>query len=165
MLQKLKIKKGFTLIEIVIVLAIAALIMVIVFFAVAGAQRTRKDQQRKDLVARVVSQLENYASNNSGCFPAYASFVGAANSTTCGLTPSFWAAYMPNTAADADGVITYPDSPTQINVTSATNYYPHAGDPCTGKLPGNTAYGVDSSGRVKRAMICLSTNQWYNPEQ
>ena len=40
--------KGFTLIEIVIVLAIAALIMVIVFLAVQGAQRSQRDTATKN---------------------------------------------------------------------------------------------------------------------
>jgi prepilin-type N-terminal cleavage/methylation domain-containing protein len=170
MLQKLKNKQGFTLIEIVIVLAIAALIMVIVFFAVAGAQRTRKDQQRKDLVARVVSQLENYASNNAGCFPTTSAFNG--NGTTSGGCPAntpFWGAYMQNTAADPNGQVTYtaPISSTVITVTDESNYTPHAGDGCGTATtdPGKLAYGVGGNGRIKRAMICLGTGQWYNPEQ
>jgi len=63
------LKKGFTLIEIVIVLAIAALIMVIVFIAVQGAQRARRDTQRKNDVNRVAALLESYASSNSGTYP------------------------------------------------------------------------------------------------
>jgi len=62
-------KSGFTLIEIVIVLAIAALIMVIVFVAVAGAQRSRRDTQRKRALDSIVAQLENYSSNNKTIYP------------------------------------------------------------------------------------------------
>ncbi len=61
-------KKGFTLIEVVIVLAIAALIMVIVFLAVAGAQRARRDTVTKDAAARVIAAMEQYAGNNSGTY-------------------------------------------------------------------------------------------------
>lgn len=59
-------KSGFTLIEIVIVLAIAALIMVIVFVAVNGAQRSRRDTERRATASRVLASLTNCASDNGG---------------------------------------------------------------------------------------------------
>lgn len=55
---------GFTLIEVVLVLAIAGLIMTIVFLAVGGAQRTRRDAARKNNAGRVLAALESYSSNN-----------------------------------------------------------------------------------------------------
>lgn len=63
-------KKGFTLIEVVIVLAIAALILVIVFLAVAGAQRGRRDEANAQAAGRLLSQIEQCASNNNGACPA-----------------------------------------------------------------------------------------------
>lgn len=68
----LKKEKGFTLIEIVLVLAIAGLILVIVFLALSGAQKSRRDTQRKTDVGRIASQLEQYASNNNGAYPTTA---------------------------------------------------------------------------------------------
>ena len=62
----LKKDKGFTLIEIVLVMAIAGLILVIVFLAVQGAQRARRDQQRKTDASRMLSAVEQCASNNQG---------------------------------------------------------------------------------------------------
>lgn len=62
-------RKGFTLIEIVIVLAIAALIMVIVFLAVQGAQRSRRDTQRRNAAGQVLAQMESFASNHAGAYP------------------------------------------------------------------------------------------------
>ncbi len=70
-------KKGFTLIEIVLVLAIAGLIMVIVLLAVSGAQKSRRDTQRKNDLNRVAGQLISYASNNNGVYPTVAEFSGA----------------------------------------------------------------------------------------
>lgn len=61
-----KMKKGFTLIEIVIVLAIAALIMVVVFFAVQGAQRSQRNTTRKDVTNRVKSAMVTARGNNNG---------------------------------------------------------------------------------------------------
>jgi len=66
----LKREKGFTLIEIVLVLAIAGLLLVIVFLAVSGAQKSRRDSQRKGDLSRLGAQLESYASNNAGAYPA-----------------------------------------------------------------------------------------------
>ena len=63
-------KSGFTLIEIVIVLAIAALIMVIVFVAVQGAQRSRRDTTSRSNAAATLAAIEQYASNNSGSLPS-----------------------------------------------------------------------------------------------
>jgi len=61
-------KSGFTLIEIVIVLAIAALIVVIVFAAVAGAQRSRRDTDRKSAANQALASVQQYysANNNTG---------------------------------------------------------------------------------------------------
>lgn len=58
--------KGFTLIEIVLVLAIAGLILVIVFIAVQGAQRSRRDAARKSDAARLLAGVESCASNHNG---------------------------------------------------------------------------------------------------
>ena len=62
--------KGFTLIELVIVLAIAALIILVVLQAVGAAQKSNRDSTRKQEAARVVSLLEQYASNKGGLYPA-----------------------------------------------------------------------------------------------
>lgn len=66
----IKKEKGFTLIEIVLVLAIAGLLLVIVFLAVSGAQKSRRDTQRKTDLSRLAAALENYASNTNGAYPS-----------------------------------------------------------------------------------------------
>lgn len=65
-----KRQKGFTLIEVVIVLAIAALIILVVLQAVSAAQKSQRDNTRKQEAARVSSFLTQYASNNGGKYPA-----------------------------------------------------------------------------------------------
>src|SRR5690242_10073014 len=85
----LKKREGFTLIEIMIVLAIAGLIMVIVFLAVQGAQRSQRDRARQDMVNRAIASLNTYAGNNNGSFPSAAGAfaVGTAgNWYTSGLS-------------------------------------------------------------------------------
>ncbi|MFI5240536.1 MAG: type II secretion system protein [Candidatus Saccharimonadia bacterium] len=68
-----KQRSGFTLIELVIVLAIAALIILVVLEAVGAAQRSQRDSARKNEAGRFVSLLEQYASNNGGNYPTVAS--------------------------------------------------------------------------------------------
>lgn len=66
---KVRSRRGFTLIEIVLVLAIAALLLLIVFLAVSGAQKSRRDYQRKQDLARMFSAIEAYAANNGNNIP------------------------------------------------------------------------------------------------
>lgn len=63
-------QKGFTIIEVVLVLAIAGLIFLIVFLALPQLQKSRRDTQRRNDLGRVMSSLETYAGSNSGAYPA-----------------------------------------------------------------------------------------------
>lgn len=63
--------KGFTLIELTIVMAIAALILAGVLLAVGGAQRSQRDASRKSLAGRTATAINSYASNNSGDFTGF----------------------------------------------------------------------------------------------
>jgi prepilin-type N-terminal cleavage/methylation domain-containing protein len=66
---KLKNEKGFTIIEVLIVLAIAGLILLIVFLAVPALQRTSRNTARKSDVGRVGSLTTEFVSNNNGRLP------------------------------------------------------------------------------------------------
>jgi prepilin-type N-terminal cleavage/methylation domain-containing protein len=61
--------KGFTIIEVVLVLAIAGLIFLVVLLAVPALQRSQRDTQRRNDVSRFMSQLQQYQSNNRGKVP------------------------------------------------------------------------------------------------
>jgi prepilin-type N-terminal cleavage/methylation domain-containing protein len=63
-------QKGFTIIEVVLVLAIAALIFLMVFIALPALQRNQRDTQRKNDVGRAATALTNYSSNNRGAIPS-----------------------------------------------------------------------------------------------
>ena len=58
--------KGFTIIEVVLVLAIAGLIFLMVFLGLPALQRAQRDTQRKQDVAMVVTALHNWKANNRG---------------------------------------------------------------------------------------------------
>jgi len=64
-----KLNQGFTIIEVMIVLAIAGLIMAIVFVAVPQLQRNQRDNARQDIANRLKAELETYAGNNQGTYP------------------------------------------------------------------------------------------------
>jgi len=69
-IQKHKLNQGFTIIEVLIVLAIAGLILAIVFLAVPALQRNTRNNGRINDIARVGAAINNWVSNNNGsAFP------------------------------------------------------------------------------------------------
>jgi prepilin-type N-terminal cleavage/methylation domain-containing protein len=62
-------QKGFTIIEVVLVLAIAGLIFLMVFIALPALQRNQRDTQRKNDLSRAQTAINNYQSNNRGALP------------------------------------------------------------------------------------------------
>lgn len=62
-------KSGFTIIEVVLVLAIAGLIFLMVFVALPALQRSQRDTQRRDDMARVATAITQYQTNNNGKLP------------------------------------------------------------------------------------------------
>lgn len=64
-----KNKEGFTIIEVVLVLAIAGLIFMMVFIALPALQRSQRDTQRKNDVSRAITAVNNYSSANRGLSP------------------------------------------------------------------------------------------------
>lgn len=61
---------GFTIIEVLIVLAIAGLIMVVVFLAVPGLQRSQRNNSRKTDANNLMASVSDVTSNNGGSFAA-----------------------------------------------------------------------------------------------
>jgi prepilin-type N-terminal cleavage/methylation domain-containing protein len=83
MLSRMKNKttEGFTIIEVMIVLAIAALILLIVFLAVPALQRNARNTQRSTDANNLVAAYNEYVNNTGGTTPV-------ANCT--GATPCAW---------------------------------------------------------------------------
>jgi prepilin-type N-terminal cleavage/methylation domain-containing protein len=71
-----KQQKGFTIIEVVLVLAIAGLIFLMVFVALPSLQKGQKDAQRKQDLARISTQITNYVTNTRGAVPKDANSLG-----------------------------------------------------------------------------------------
>lgn len=64
-------QKGFTIIEVVLVLAIAGLIFLMVFIALPALQRNQRDTQRRNDLSRVQSAIQNYQTNNRQSLPTF----------------------------------------------------------------------------------------------
>lgn len=62
-------KQGFTIIEVVLVLAIAGLIFLMVFIALPTLRTSQRDTQRRNDINRVAAQLTQYQTNNGGNLP------------------------------------------------------------------------------------------------
>lgn len=72
-------EKGFTIIEVVLVLAIAGLIFLMVFIALPALQRNQRDTARKNDVSVVAAAVTSYTSNNRGTLPTTATITGYLN--------------------------------------------------------------------------------------
>ena len=83
-----KREEGFTLIEIVFVLAIAALIIVIVFLAVAGARNAADDQATKDWAGRVAAACDKWAGDSNNGNTAGCTTNAAAVTAVAGTQPA-----------------------------------------------------------------------------
>lgn len=75
-------RKGFTIIEVVLVLAIAGLIFLMVFIALPALQRSQRNTRRRQDMARILSTITTYQSNNGNKVPCQNSArVGDADCT------------------------------------------------------------------------------------
>lgn len=68
-------QRGFSIIEVVLVLAIAGLIFLMVFIALPALQRSQRDSARQQEVGTVISALGTYASSNNGRAPSTAAQI------------------------------------------------------------------------------------------
>jgi len=67
--QKINSRRGFTIIEVVLVLAIAGLIFLMVFLALPALQRSQRDTERRNKIGDFRTQVIQYQSNNRGRVP------------------------------------------------------------------------------------------------
>ena len=127
-LQKSKDQKGFTIIEVLIVLAIAGLILLIVFLAVPALQRNSRNTQRTDDVARVLGAAQEVLNNNNG---QLTNLDSAALQSAVGTT----LAYYTNTNVTVDATVA------NAAMTNADNVVLHKGAKCDTTTPGKTVAG------------------------
>jgi prepilin-type N-terminal cleavage/methylation domain-containing protein len=120
--MKTQLKKtieGFTIIEVMIVLAIAGLILAIVFLAVPALQRNSRNTQRRNDVASLLGSANEYVANNNGALPvvsgqfntAFAGSTAKLGFYTAGNATYAYSAVargaVPAVAAGNDAVVVY----------------------------------------------------------
>lgn len=62
-------KKGFTIIEVSLVLAIAGLIFLMIFIALPALRRTQRDAARRDDMMNFIKEVKTFQTNNRGALP------------------------------------------------------------------------------------------------
>lgn len=98
--------KGFTIIEVVLVLAIAGLIFLMVFTALPALQKSQRDTARKNDVSSVASAVTSYSGNNRGAFPTTAQLTSYTSSVSSNTTSVVVGPAARTTVSPADGAIT-----------------------------------------------------------
>ena len=140
MYKKLQQRKqgGFTIIEVLIVLAIAGLIMVVVFLAVPNLNRNQRNNARKSDANNMLQNLSEYIGNANGSLP----------SSCTSLSACSWITYKPAQLTTVTYGTTVPATP---NKSTA---YLISGVVCNGITPTTTGattrdyviwYGIEGS--------------------
>lgn len=162
-LQKRK-EGGFTIIEVLIVLAIAGLIMLIVFLAVPALQRNSRNTQRKNDASAVASAIANFISNNGGTLPAAKATDSSDTSavdlcaSTCGSGVNYESAKLGYyTPANVSVTATPPASnPTKDTMVVVTGYNCNSTNTGIGTASSRTAavlYAVESGGGTSQQCV------------
>lgn len=137
--QELK-QKGFTIIEVVLVLAIAALIFLMVFIALPALQRNQRDAARKNDASVIATGLGNLKSSNNGSFG-----TGALTATTVGQYVDKLSQY--DKATDIS-VVTADVTATDTKVTIIKGRKCAGTTPAPGTLATNSAAGTSRTAAV-----------------
>jgi prepilin-type N-terminal cleavage/methylation domain-containing protein len=114
MLKLDKNNRGFTIIEVMIVLAIAGLIILIVLLAVPALQRNSRNTAMKNDAAAIAGGVTEFASNNDGAMPL------AANSGNVSGTVTLDNANGSEAVAQIQGSTAYSDADGAANGLAAT---------------------------------------------
>ena len=62
-------KRGFTIIEVSLVLAIAGLIFMMIFVALPALRRTQRNTDRREDITTLLKKVKDYQANNRGALP------------------------------------------------------------------------------------------------
>jgi len=77
-------KKGFTLIEMLVVISLIGILAALALVSFGGSQKQARDTARKSDLKQYQTAIENYATQNDGLYPSYTSVVSA-DTTLCSI--------------------------------------------------------------------------------
>ena len=126
-------QQGFTIIEVVLVLAIAGLIFLMVFLALPALQRGQRDTTRRSSLSTFTAQITQFQANNKGAVPATAT-IG-----------TFVTKYMQSNWTDPITNANYAAAATDVAVDAATvpgTWFYTAGAICNGEAITATGAGA-----------------------
>lgn len=131
-------QRGFTIIEVVLVLAIAGLIFLMVFIALPTLQANQRDGQRRDDLARFKAQITQFSTNNKGSVPATGCTTGASPVQVIDFVTNYMKTFNDPTSGNAYGCAT--------TTPAVGQYYYVVGQKCNGEAmtsnPGSRNYAV-----------------------
>lgn len=149
MFKKLSKKtEGFTIIEVLIVLAIAGLILLVVFLAVPALQRNSRNTQYRTEASRLLGSAQEQINNNSG------TVLSASVSTTAGSDAAKIVSL--SNLKNITGVFTI-EGQAGTSTTSLTTAVLRTGATCTGGTAGadgaTTTYTTPAASTRSLALV------------
>lgn len=132
-------KRGFTIIEIMIVLAIAGIIMLVVFLAVPALQRSSRNTQRKSDVAHLTGLISEWQSNHGGI--ALAKLNDSTSVAGPNLANENFSIF--NKPTDGTAIAAYSTSPAATNANLDT-FFVYTNATCSGSTGVNGGGGPRS---------------------
>ena len=143
-MKKVKKYEGFTIIEVVLVLAIAGLIFLMVFIAWPALQRSQRDTQRRNDYSMLSTAISNFITNNNGKLDRLVSSDGYLASDSyineTGEDPNghVYALRVVKCGSTAAGTVCGTTAPAE----TGSKYKTKEGDSATGATVGNEVYVV-----------------------
>ena len=105
--MKNRFHKGFTIIEVSLVIAIAGLIFLMVFVALPGLRASQRDSQRREDIAKFLEEVKKYQENNRGALPGGSGIPSNPVTSTSTGSSTTWAGfyreYLGDKLIDPDG--------------------------------------------------------------
>lgn len=145
-------QRGFTIIEVVLVLGIAGLIFLMVFIALPALQRTQRDSARRDDVLLLLRKVKDYQTNNRGALPNGVGSTIAYNATPADRTnwEGFYHDYLGDGFDDPNG--------TQYVLNVAACGASSSGSKCTNALTDTTVFPNDFKITIFKGATCSGSD-------
>lgn len=144
-------REGFTIIEVVLVLAIAGLIFLMIFVALPALNRTQRDSRRRDDISVLLRKLKDFQTNNRGALPSGGSTVYSySESSSASNWGGFYRDYLGKDFVDPSGG--------EYKLEVATCGEQNTGKVCRNTLAVNTQFPNDNKIHIVQQATCDGDN-------